>query len=63
MPAGAILIARAGIIGGPVAMGAKYLPTIKDLKASQRFQQKQTLPKSPFKKPDAAPAAPKKKQK
>ena len=22
-------------------MGAKYLPTIKDLKASQRFQQKQ----------------------
>lgn len=27
-------------------MGAKYLPTIKDLKASQRFQQKQNpLPK------------------
>lgn len=23
-------------------MGAKYLPTIKDLKASQRYQQKQT---------------------
>jgi len=23
-------------------MGAKYLPTIKDLKASQRFQQKQS---------------------
>ncbi len=22
-------------------MGAKYLPTIKDIKASQRFQQKQ----------------------
>ena len=29
-----------------VRMGAKYLPTIKDLKASQRFQQKQSaLPK------------------
>jgi hypothetical protein len=27
-------------------MGAKYLPTIRDLKASQRFQLKQTgLPK------------------
>lgn len=27
-------------------MGAKYLPTIRDLKASQRFQQKQApLPK------------------
>jgi hypothetical protein len=27
-------------------MGAKYLPTIKDIKASQRFQQKQkSLPK------------------
>lgn len=37
-------------------MGAKYVPTIKDLKANQRFQQKQTLPKSPFKKPSALPA-------
>jgi hypothetical protein len=26
---------------GLAAMGAKYLPTIKDLKANQRFQQKQ----------------------
>jgi len=27
-------------------MGAKYLPTIKDIKATQRFQQKQSsLPK------------------
>jgi hypothetical protein len=33
-------------------MGAKYLPTIKDLKAARRFQQKQKpLPK--FKKPVA----------
>jgi hypothetical protein len=31
---------------GLAGMGAKYLPTIKDLKASQRFQQKQNaLPK------------------
>ena len=26
--------------GGVLRMGAKYLPTIKDLKAAQRFQQK-----------------------
>jgi hypothetical protein len=32
-----------------VRMGAKYLPTIKDLKASQRFQQKQN-PLRKFKK-------------
>jgi hypothetical protein len=30
-----------GFIDGLAYMGAKYLPTIKDLKASQRFQQKQ----------------------
>jgi len=30
-------------------MGAKYLPTNRDLKASQRFQQKQN-PLHPFKK-------------
>jgi hypothetical protein len=35
-------------------MGAKYVPTIKDLKANQRFQQKQN-PLRKFKK-----AAPKK---
>ncbi len=34
------LLARR-FIGGLAGMGAKYLPTIKDLKASQRFQQKQ----------------------
>ena len=33
-------------------MGAKYLPTIKDLKASQRFQQKQR-PLHAFKKTSA----------
>jgi hypothetical protein len=31
------------IIDGLEGMGAKYLPTIKDLKASQRFHQKQNL--------------------
>ena len=31
-------------------MGAKYLPTIKDLRASQRFQKKQN-PLHKFKKP------------
>ena len=37
-------------------MGAKYLPTIKDLKASQRFQQKQN-PLRKFKKmPDGVAA-------
>ena len=44
-------------------MGAKYLPTKKDLKASQRFQKKDTLPKSPFKKPTGVPSTPKDKQK
>jgi len=28
-------------VGRSCGMGAKYFPTIKDLKASQRFQQKQ----------------------
>ncbi len=36
-------------------MGAKYLPTIKDLKASQRFQQKQN-PLRKFKKSSGAPS-------
>ncbi len=34
-------------------MGAKYLPSIKDLKANQRFQQK-VKPLHKFKKPTAA---------
>lgn len=38
---GTILVAGPHVIGRPVRMGAKYLPTIKDQKASQRFQQKQ----------------------
>jgi hypothetical protein len=43
---GTILVARSRIIDGLGRMGAKYLPTIKDIKASQRFQQKQSaLPK------------------
>jgi len=37
-------------------MGQKYVPTIKDIKASQRFQQKQNLPKSTFKKAPAGQA-------
>ena len=31
-------------------MAQKYVPSIKDLKANQRFQQKRNLPKSTFKK-------------
>jgi hypothetical protein len=37
-------------------MGAKYLPTHKDLKASQRFQQKQN-PLKKFKKSGGAAVA------
>ncbi len=44
-------------------MGAKYLPTKKDLKANQRFIQKQLLPKSQFKKPGVDQPAPKTKTK
>jgi hypothetical protein len=36
----------------------KYMPSKKDLKATQRFHLKQLLPKSNFKKPVAAPPAP-----
>jgi hypothetical protein len=42
-------------------MGAKYLPTIKDLKASQRFQQKHN-PLPFFKKPSTAKPAKKAKK-
>ncbi len=43
-------------------MGAKYIPTIKDLKASQRFQQKQKpLPK--FKKSTGGASGGKRKSK
>jgi hypothetical protein len=52
------------IIDGLSGMGAKYLPSKKDLKANQRFQQKQYLPKSQFKKPSPdQPAASKGKTK
>ncbi|MDF3056032.1 MAG: hypothetical protein K0R17_247 [Rariglobus sp.] len=43
-------------------MGAKYLPTKKDLKASQRFQQGLNT-QSKFIKPSVKPAAPKGKKK
>lgn len=49
------LIARIRNLRGLGVMGAKYLPTHKDLKASQRFQQKQN-PLHKFKKPPAAVA-------
>ena len=47
---GAILIAHPGIIDGLDDMGAKFRTTIKDLKASQRFRQKQN-PLHKFNKP------------
>jgi hypothetical protein len=48
-------------VGGLAGMGAKYLPTIKDLKASQRFQQKQK-PLPQFKKSGGAQAKKSKKK-
>jgi len=42
-------------------MGAKYLPTVKDQKANQRFHSQQN-PLPPFKKP-STDLAPKKKKK
>ncbi|MEO7796259.1 MAG: hypothetical protein ABIY47_00875 [Opitutaceae bacterium] len=46
---------------GVLGMGAKYLPTIKDLKASRRFQEKQNP--LPFtKKPTGMKAAKKTKK-
>jgi hypothetical protein len=53
LPSDTNLVARFGIMGGLGGMGAKYLPTHKDLKASQRFQQKQN-PLHKFKKSPAA---------
>jgi len=56
-----VMAARFWLLGSPdidglAGMGAKYLPTIKDLKASQRFKQKQK-PLHKFKKtPDASGA-------
>lgn len=43
-------------------MGAKYLPTIKDQKATRRFQQKLHV-QSKFIKPSGQPPAPKVKKK
>jgi len=53
---GAILIAAPSIIYGLVGMGAKYLPTIKDTKASQRYRRKQGIQPLPVKAADVAPA-------
>jgi hypothetical protein len=45
-----------GIIARLADMGAKYLPTTKDVKASRRFHQKQHVT-SKFIKPSGKPAA------
>ena len=59
---GAIRIARPDIIGGLDDMGAKFRTTIKDLKASQRFRQKQN-PLHKFNKPADTPPAKKREKK
>jgi len=51
----AILIAHRRDCERAWCMGAKYLPTIKDLKAMQRFQQKQNPLKKFNKTPDGQP--------
>ncbi len=48
----AILVARGAIFPRLGRMGAKYLPTHRDLQASRRFQQKQ----NPLRKFKPAPA-------
>jgi len=53
LAANEILIAPSSEYRRPTDMGAKYLPTKKDAKLNQRFANKQLLPKSQFKKPDA----------
>jgi hypothetical protein len=55
-PVSRFWLQRRGIVSALVGMGAKYLPTIKDQKASQRFQQKQN-PLRKFKKAGATGAA------
>jgi hypothetical protein len=57
----AILVAGRDEFDALDFMGAKYLPTQKDIKASQRFQLRETgLPK--LKKPATPPAKPGKKK-
>jgi hypothetical protein len=57
-----ILVAGASFLRRLDAMGAKYLPSIKDLKANQRFlQQQRPLPK--FAKPAAGPTGKRAKKK
>ena len=54
-------VAEPEIIDRLARMGTKYVPTIKDLKAGQRFQQKQ-LVQSKFIKPAGSPPARKRKK-
>jgi hypothetical protein len=58
----AIQFARSQDFDGARVMGAKYLPTVKDQKAGQRFHQKQHV-QSKFIKPAGRPPAPKRKKK
>jgi hypothetical protein len=57
-----IEFARSEFFDGAREMGAKYLPTVKDQKAGQRFHQKQHV-QSKFIKPAGRPAAAKRKKK
>jgi len=60
---GAILFAKRPFIRGLDAMGAKYLPTTNDQKASLRFQQRQNTTSRYMKPTPAEPAKPKTKKK
>ena len=57
-----ILIARGHDRRRPCGMGAKYLPSIKDQKASQRFQRKQAAQVRPTKMAGAQVVKPVKKK-
>ncbi len=52
----------AGDLGGLGGMGAKYLPNVRDLKASQRYRQRQA-DAARLKKLPGAPVAPRAKRK
>jgi hypothetical protein len=57
VPAGDSDCRRFAFTTGLRRMGAKYIPSIKDLKANQRFQQKQSSLPKPKKASGAQPAA------
>jgi hypothetical protein len=59
--AGRFRIAPTRFVDRLVLMGAKYVPTIRDLKAGQRYQQKQ-LVQSKFIKPSGKPAVKKRRK-